>query len=180
VLPSIIPSPEQAKIRFLVRLVHSHPFIISAHKPQTISFGTNDASIAGAPNKQHIPLEEFRANLEKIITHPQITAHNPRIILVAPPPVNEHLWLLRDQASGYSSVTRNAAKTKEYADAVVELGVKLDLPVVNLWKAFMMQVDPAWEEGDALPGSLDIRQNHKLAELLYDGRLLVVRKITHH
>jgi lysophospholipase L1-like esterase len=156
--------------------------IILTYQPQTISFGTNDASIAGAPNKQHIPLEEFRANLEKIINHPQIVAHNPRIILVAPPPVNEHLWLLRDQASGYSSVTRNAAKTKEYADAVVELGAKLDLPVVNLWRAFMEKVDPqmvSWKDGDALPGSLDIRQNDKLAELLYDGRLLRSQRFAH-
>ncbi|KAF9691721.1 hypothetical protein EKO04_010354 [Ascochyta lentis] len=155
VLPSIIPSPEQAKIRFL-----------------TIFFGANDASLPSAPNKQHIPLDEYKANLEKIVTHPQIVAHSPRIILIAPPPINEHLWWPRDQESGYSSVSRTAATTKEYADAVVELGTKLDLPVVNLWKAFMAKASfqiAGWEVGDLLPGSLDAAQNDALVELMYDG-----------
>jgi hypothetical protein len=34
-----------------------------------------------------------------------------------------------------------AGATKVYADAVVELSAKLNLPVVNLWKAFMAQID---------------------------------------
>ncbi|KAJ4986428.1 GDSL-like Lipase/Acylhydrolase [Stagonosporopsis vannaccii] len=155
VLPSLIPSPEQAKIRFL-----------------TVFFGANDASLPDAPNKQHIPLDEYKANLEKIITHPQIVAHKPRIILIAPPPINEHLWWPRDQEKGYGAVTRTAAATKQYADAVVELGTKLNLPVVNLWKAFMSKTDfqiDAWKVGDLLPGSLETTQNDALVELMYDG-----------
>jgi lysophospholipase L1-like esterase len=118
-------------------------------------------------------LEEYKANLEKIITHPKIVAHNPRIILIAPPPVNEHLWWPRDQESGYNSVTRTAATTKVYADAVVEMGATLNLPVVNLWKAFMaktnFQID-TWKAGDLLPGSLESAQNDALVELMYDGK----------
>lgn len=100
-------------------------------------------------------------------------AHNPRIILIAPPPINEHLWWPRDQESGYASVSRTAATTKEYADAVVELGAKLNLPVVNLWKAFMAKTDfqiEGWKVGDLLPGSLDSAQNDALVELMYDGK----------
>jgi hypothetical protein len=111
--------------------------------------------------------------LEKIITHPQIVAHNPRIILIAPPPINEHLWWPRDQESGYTAVSRTAATTKEYADAVVELGAKLNLPVVNLWKAFMEKTDfkiDGWKVGDLIPGSLDTAQNDALVELMYDGK----------
>jgi len=155
VLPTIVPSPEQAKIRFLV-----------------VFFGANDSALAGAPNKQHIPLDEYKANIEKIVTHPQIVAHKPRIILVAPAPVNEHLWWPRDQNSGYPSVTRVAATTKEYADAVVEVGAKLDIPVINLWKAFMEKADfkiDSWKVGDLLPGSLEATPNDALAELMYDG-----------
>lgn len=111
--------------------------------------------------------------MEKIVTHPQVVAHNPRIILIAPPPVNEHLWWPRDQESGYPSVSRTAATTKQYADAVVEIGAKLNLPVVNLWKAFMaktaFQID-GWKVGDLLPGSLDTTPNDALVELMYDGK----------
>jgi hypothetical protein len=145
----------------------------STDESQTVFFGANDASLATAPNKQHIPLDEFKTNLEKIVTHPQVVAHNPRIILIAPPPVNEHLWWPRDQESGYPSVTRTAATTKQYADAVVEIGAKLNLPVVNLWKAFMaktaFKID-GWKVGDLLPGSLESTPNDALVELMYDGK----------
>jgi lysophospholipase L1-like esterase len=141
---------------------------------QIVFFGANDASLPDAPNKQHVPLGEFKGNIEAIITHPQIRAHAPRIILVAPPPINEHLWWPRDQSSGYSSVSRLASTTKEYSDAVVELGADLKLPVVNLWKAFMAKTDfkvDGCKLGDALPGSLDAPQNDALVELMYDGKL---------
>lgn len=108
-----------------------------------------------------------------IMSHPQIKAHDPRIILVAPPPINEHLWWPRDQSNGYASVTRLAGATKTYADAVVQLGAELGLPVVNLWKAFMARTDfkaDIWKLGDDLPGSLDVSQNDALVELMYDGK----------
>jgi len=155
ILPAIVPPPDQAKIRFM-----------------TIFFGANDSSLPDAPNKQHIPLDEFTKNLMDIMSHPQIKAHDPRIILVAPPPINEHLWWPRDQSNGYASVTRLAGATKTYADAVVQLGAELGLPVVNLWKAFMAKTDfkaDIWKLGDDLPGSLDVSQNDALVELMYDG-----------
>lgn len=79
----------------------------------------------------------------------------------------------RDQESGYDSVSRTAATTKQYADAVVELGARLNLPVVNLWEAFMAKTDfqvDAWKVGDLLPGSLETTQNDALVELMYDGK----------
>lgn len=142
---------------------------------KTIFFGANDASLPNAPNKQHIPLDEYKSNLEKIVTHPQIVAHNPRIILIAPPPINEHLWWPRDQENGYTTVSRRAATTRKYADAVVEVGAKLNLPVVNLWNAFMAKTNfkiDEWKAGDLLPGSLDTAQNDALVELMYDGKNL--------
>ena len=139
---------------------------------QTIFFGANDSSLPHAPNKQHIPIDEFTANIKAIVSHPQIRAHAPRITLVAPPPINEHLWWPRDQSNGYTSVSRLAATTKIYADAVVELGAELGIPVVNLWKAFMSRTDfnfDAWKLGDDVPGSLGLAQNDALVELMYDG-----------
>jgi lysophospholipase L1-like esterase len=138
-----------------------------------VFFGANDASLPDAPNKQHIPLEEYKANLEKIITHPKIVAHNPRIILIAPPPINEHLWWPRDKSNGYTSVSRIASVTKDYADAARDVGAKLNVPVLDLWKAFMEKADfkmDAWKLGEPLPGSLDIPQNDALVELMYDGK----------
>ena len=69
-------------------------------------------------------------------------------------------------------MSRLASTTKAYADAVCEVGAKLDIPVVNLWKAFMERANfkmDAWKLGDPLPGSLDVTQNDALVELMYDG-----------
>ncbi|EUC28844.1 hypothetical protein COCCADRAFT_108059, partial [Bipolaris zeicola 26-R-13] len=155
ILPAIVPPPSHAKIRFM-----------------TVFFGANDASLPDAPNKQHIPLDEFKANLRAIVSHPCILAHAPRIILVAPPPMNEHLWWPRDQSSGYATVSRLAETTKIYADAVVQLGAELQLPVLDLWKAFMSRTDfnvDAWKPGDHVPGSLALPPSDALADLMYDG-----------
>jgi hypothetical protein len=139
---------------------------------QIVFFGANDASLPDKPNKQHIPLSEYKDNLEKIITHPLVRAHSPRVILVAPPPVNEHLLWVVDQSYGMTSLAREAASTKEYADAAVLVGSKLGVPVVNLWKAFMAKAkfdDGAWKAGDPLPGSMDMPQNDELVKLMHDG-----------
>ncbi|KAF2277910.1 SGNH hydrolase [Westerdykella ornata] len=155
VLPSIIPSPETARIRFLV-----------------VFFGANDAALPQPVENQHVPLEEYKQNLEKIITHPLITPHNARVILIAPPPINEHLLWPNDKLKGRESASRVAAVTKSYADAAYEVGTRLGVPVVHLWNAFMtkagLEIDQ-WKTGDTLPGSLDVLENETLKELLYDG-----------
>ncbi|KAH9867963.1 hypothetical protein IAQ61_007269 [Plenodomus lingam] len=155
ILPAIIPSPDEAKLRFLI-----------------IFFGANDSSLPDAPNKQHVPLDEYKENLENIIHHPKIVAHSPRIILVAPPPINEHLLWPRDRLNGCTSVSRLAGTTKVYAEAVCDVGDKFNVPVVNLWKAFMAKTDfnmDTWKLGDLVPGSLEVPQNDALVELMYDG-----------
>jgi hypothetical protein len=69
-------------------------------------------------------------------------------------------------------VTRVASATKDYADAACEVGVKLNIPVVNLWQAFMekagFKID-AWKLNDPIPGSLGVPENDALVELMYDG-----------
>jgi lysophospholipase L1-like esterase len=151
VLPSIIPSPDQARIRFMY-----------------VFFGANDASLPEAPNKQHVSIPEYKQNLETIITHPLVVAHKPRIILVAPPPINEHSIMLTNPGV---ELARVAATTKTYAEATCELGEKLGVPVVNLWKVFMAQTGwtDSWNPDEPLPGSMSVAQHDVLVELLSDG-----------
>lgn len=155
ILPHVIPSPAEARIRLLV-----------------IFFGANDASLPEAENKQHVPLEEYLSNIEAITTHPTVTAHNPKILLVAPPPIEEHLIWANDAAQGRKAVSRKNAVVKQYAEAVVALGGKLGLPVIDLWATFMAKTgwkQEDWREGQPIVGSLEVEQNPKLVELLYDG-----------
>ncbi|KAF2205263.1 SGNH hydrolase [Delitschia confertaspora ATCC 74209] len=155
VLPKIIPSPEEACIRLM-----------------TVFFGANDASLADAKNNQHVPLEEYKENLKKIITHPLIRAHDARIILIAPGPVNEHAQWPVDKERGHEKVCRTAASTKIYAAAACEVGKELGVPVVDLWGAFMATTEwkaENWKSGDPLPGSQDIAENEALVDLMHDG-----------
>jgi lysophospholipase L1-like esterase len=138
-----------------------------------VFFGANDAALPQAQNNQHIPLAEYKQNLEKIITHPSVTVHDARIILVAPPPVNEHLQWQSDRLRGHQSVCRLASVTKTYADAASQVGERLGLPVVNLWNAFMSKASFSaenWKMNDPLPGSLSLPQSEALVKLMYDGR----------
>lgn len=139
---------------------------------QVVFFGANDAALPQEQNNQHIPLDEYKQNLEKIITHGAISAHHARIILVAPPPVNEHLQWESDKLKGHHSVCRRAHITKTYADAACEVGERFGLPVIHLWNAFMSEAGFSaenWNDGDLLPGSQSAPENKALVNLMHDG-----------
>ncbi|KZF21496.1 GDSL lipase/acylhydrolase family protein [Xylona heveae TC161] len=150
-LDKIVPNPSQGKIRFL-----------------TVFLGANDACLAGGPTRQHVPIEEYKKNLKAIIAHPLIKEHNPRIILITPPPVDEYGLTRTDLAKGITDVLRTAEHTKSYADAAKDVGKELQLTVLDLWTAFMERA--GWQpEQEVLPGSKKLGQNTLLAELFHDG-----------
>ncbi|MCJ1338426.1 hypothetical protein MMC09_003714 [Bachmanniomyces sp. S44760] len=152
VLSSIVPAPAQAKVRFMVEMIF---------------FGANDACSVEASNGQHVPLETYKLNLRDIVTHPVVQAHEPRIILVTPPAVEERLLEQRVKSFGYKELNRSNAVTKLYADAVHEVGKANNIAVLDLWSAFMTEA--GWKAGDPLPGSLSVPKNAGLRRLLVDG-----------
>ena len=167
ILPQFMPSSEQARVRFIM-----------------IFFGANDARLPNTPGgpDQHVPLEEYKANLKKIATHACIKDHKDiRIILVTPPPVDERKLVEADQAKypGMGLVLRRTAKiTARYAQAVCELGDELEVPVLDIWStmtrcAATMARRISCTEGtvgnESLPGSHDAPLNPMLQGLLHDG-----------
>ncbi|WPH04562.1 isoamyl acetate-hydrolyzing esterase 1 like protein [Acrodontium crateriforme] len=122
VLEESIPRPETANVRFL-----------------TIFFGANDARLPNMPGgpDQHVPVDKYKANLRAIITHPRVQEHvNARIILIAPPPLDEATLLQTDQVKYPGLIgdvlRRTNATTRQYATAVRELGCEMELPVIDL------------------------------------------------
>lgn len=148
VFPKFFPTPEKATVRFM-----------------TIFFGANDACLPGSP--QHVPLDVYKENLTRIIQHPATVAQNPHILLLTPPPVNEYQLQGFDESKGNAHPSRTAAFTKEYAEAVREVGASLGVPVVDVWKAFMSAV--GWKEGEPLPGSRDLPNLDQFARFFTDG-----------
>lgn len=68
------------------------------------------------------------------------------------------------------AVMRKASQTKKYADACRQVGNALNVPVADIWTAFMTAA--GWVEGQPLPGSRDAPANKKLQALLSDGMYL--------
>jgi GDSL-like Lipase/Acylhydrolase family len=132
---------------------------------QMIFFGANDACVPG--RSQHVPLGRYIENLKLLCLHPSVVAQGAQVILVTPPPVNEYQMDATQVEQSYPTVPRTAAQTKKYADACREVARYLDLPLVDLWQAFMCKA--GWKEGEPLPGSKDVESNEELQKLLLDG-----------
>ena len=100
-----------------------------------IFFGLNDSVL---PDQfQHVPLEEYRANLESLAS--RIACSGAWLVLVTPPPFDER-----------KTHSRTMAHTEQYALACYEVGLEMNLPVVDLFH--LIQQQPHWEQKCLLDG----------------------------
>jgi hypothetical protein len=153
--------------------VPSFPFVISVSlgSPfstgrQTIFLGANDCCFPTAVRNQCVPLPVFTKNIIKIIQHPAVVAHSPRIMLITPPPIDERSQEVLDLARGFE-LRRTAENTKKYADAVRNVGLDLGIPVCDAWSRFMEIA--GWKPGEPLPGRKDLPPNQMFKDLTTDG-----------
>ncbi|OAX78346.1 hypothetical protein ACJ72_07349, partial [Emergomyces africanus] len=142
-----------------------------------VFFGANDAVLPGF--QQHVPISAYKDSLTKILTHPLIKAHKEtNLLLLTPPPVNEYQFSSSSSSSTTTSnntdpdpeptaLMRKASQTKLYADACREVGKALNVPVADVWTAFMTAA--GWSPDMPLAGSRDVPVNEKLQALLSDG-----------
>jgi lysophospholipase L1-like esterase len=111
-------------------------------------------------------LPEFKKNLIKLVQHPSVVAQNPKLILIAPAPIQESKQRYIDDIRE-NGPKRTAENTKRYADAVRERGSELGIPVLDLWTIFAEKA--GWKAGMPIPGSLG-DDNPVLEQLLADGK----------
>ena len=135
--------------------------------------GANDAVIPLPTTSQHVPIDEYKANLVKIVNHPHIQAHKPTICIVTPPPLDEIKVTREDKKNGHSEAIRRAAVSAAYSEKAREVARENDLILIDLWKA-IMDAGIAKAPGDYTPGGpwLGTPENGKqggLDELLPDG-----------
>ena len=135
-----------------------------------VFFGANDACLPASSTGQHVPLDQYKANLRAIVGHKLVKEQQPRLILVTPAPVNEYQLEESDLSKGILEVRRTAEHTKKYADACREVGTELGVTVLDLWSAFILKV--GWRLGEPLPGSKKAPRSRILGELLHDGMSL--------
>ncbi|KAL3669758.1 hypothetical protein V7S43_005139 [Phytophthora oleae] len=106
--------------------IYSTPSLI------TIWLGSNDAALAnGTSSTTHVPIEDYKANLKKIVSHFWMAAPTAQILLITPPHVNDTARAeLSAEKNG--TIDRTNAMAKEYARACVETAEEVDVPVLDL------------------------------------------------
>ena len=118
----------------------------------------------------HVPICEYKENLEKIATHPCVMQQKPYILLVTPPPIN-----LAQFPESYRGA-RKADQTREYAKACLEAAEACQktidgIQVLDFWGKMMKEI--RWnEEGAAIPGTPGHPLNRALGRFFKDGMLL--------
>ncbi|KAI8364671.1 SGNH hydrolase-type esterase domain-containing protein [Radiomyces spectabilis] len=122
-------------LRQLLPTVEDQKKLATSAYLMTIFFGANDASLPFS--FQHVPLERFQANLEKMISlikDPASPYYNPglRILLVTPPPLNESQWEKCCIEKG-EPMNRSAEVTRTYADMVRHVGQQANVAVADIW-----------------------------------------------
>ena len=134
---------------------------------QAVFFGANDAVLPGSSSGQHVPLDQYCQNLQEILQHPVVLAHQPHLILITPPPVNEYQRDVVYVTKGYVDADRRAETTQRYASRCREVGERLGVPVLDLWS--LMMTKAGWKQGQTLAGSKDAPRNEELEKMLSDG-----------
>ncbi|KAI0128698.1 SGNH hydrolase-type esterase domain-containing protein [Xylariales sp. AK1849] len=144
-----------------------------------VLLGANDACLPHSTPPQRVPLEEYKTNLKAIITHPNIIAHNVKILLVTPPPLDEtriHQFDILE--AGLKDLTRKAAISASYSEAARQVAAEVPGTIlVDLQKALMdhaLKITPDVTDkdfngkGEPLLGYLEGRRG-ALGQLLPDG-----------
>ncbi|MBA0657504.1 hypothetical protein Goklo_009786 [Gossypium klotzschianum] len=132
----------------------------------TIFLGANDAALAGRTSeRQHVPVEEYRENLRKIvlestsfsclctfhfiiIVSPQECSPTMLIVLITPPPIDEEGRMdYARETYGEKAMTlpeRTNETTGVYAKGCIELAGELGVRSINLWSK--MQETDGWQK----------------------------------
>ncbi|GKT43845.1 isoamyl acetate-hydrolyzing esterase 1 [Colletotrichum spaethianum] len=138
-----------------------------------VLLGANDAVRPMDTTTQHVPLKDYKENLLKIVTHPNITAHNPKILLVTPPPIDEIRITELDLAWGHTKATRTSKISAEYTQAARDVAAEVPgVVLIDLWQALMdhaVSKTPGFKTGGPLLGTPELGEQGGLADLLPDG-----------
>jgi lysophospholipase L1-like esterase len=130
----------------------------------TIFLGANDAALPGRMSaRQHVPLEQYAANLRRVAAHVTQTYSGglggaasgsgaparapPALVFITPPPVDEAArvvaGVVRWGAEFDGQAERTNAVARQYADACKAVAAELGAPCVDAWSA--LQALPNWQ-----------------------------------
>ncbi|XP_076940907.1 GDSL esterase/lipase At5g62930-like [Bidens hawaiensis] len=137
--------------RWALFLLH-HIFPMCSTTPPiaaTVFLGANDAALPGRTSEhQHVPIEEYKENLRKIVRHIKECSPTMLIVLITPPPIDEEGRLQYAKSLYGEKAMTLPERTNEvagnYASACVEVAKELGVSAVNLWSK--MQETQGWQK----------------------------------
>lgn len=105
----------------------------------TIFFGANDSALKDENPKQHVPLEEFVANLRSMVRYLRsVDVPEGRLILITPPPLCEAAWAQECLQQG-CKLNRLNSVVGEDARACLQVAQDCGADALDLWS--LMQKD---------------------------------------
>ncbi|XP_037384438.1 isoamyl acetate-hydrolyzing esterase 1 homolog [Talpa occidentalis] len=111
-----------------------HPVVAA-----TVFFGANDSALKDENPKQHVPVDEYLANLKSVVRYLK-SAEVPedRIILITPPPLCEPAWEQECRLQG-CRLNRLNSVVGDYASACMQVAQDCGTDALDLWT--LMQQD---------------------------------------
>ncbi|KAJ7178897.1 hypothetical protein O6H91_Y541400 [Diphasiastrum complanatum] len=115
----------------------------------TVFFGANDAALPDRKSKaQHVPLSEYKENLQRIVSHLKGLSPSTRVVLITPPPIDVRGRQAYARATYGDSAEELPERTNEaageYAQACKAAAKEAEVPIIDLYSIF--QQNPNWQE----------------------------------
>ncbi len=124
-------------------------------------------------NFQRVPIDKYKANLTRIISHPSITAHKPKIFLITPPPLDQIRVTVLDTANGHPAAARQTKNSAAYSDVVRQVAAEnAGVTLIDLHKAIMaraIEKTPGFDPKGPALGDPEGGVRGYLEHLLPDG-----------
>ena len=140
----------------------------------TVFFGANDASLPGErEHNQHVPIEEYEQNLRTIVTDIGHKLKETPIILITPPPLDEHAWdkYCREEFDDLSP--RSNEQSKLYGERVKLVAKEMGCSLVDSFSLLGGNGDVSAYEKSLEDG---LHLSAKGNQLLYDGLMDVIKR----
>lgn len=108
-----------------------------------------------------------------VVTHEHIKAHNPKILLVTPPPLDEIQSYATDLQHGHKERVRKATVSAQYSETVRQVAAELPgIVLIDLQKAIMekaISLTPGYDPSGPPLGYPEGNKRGALEQLLPDG-----------
>ncbi|KAK1931130.1 GDSL esterase/lipase [Phytophthora citrophthora] len=106
----------------------------------TVWLGTNDATLTNGSNaNMHVPINEYKENLVKIVVGFQNVASKAKVLLITPPHIGDAArikYAAERTDAKRGLVDRSNAAAGKYSRACVEVANSLNVPVLDLYAHF--------------------------------------------